>query len=614
MSEPNGVSRRNLLQLVGLSTVGVAGVGAAAGCAPAEPKSGGKGGEGGGGGGGGGEFHGAYPYLPSPQGNYNGVGKPFVGVPNVIMVNATPYGDMILLPSGIYHWKEETWELFLAESYELDKDSNTYTVKIRSGLKWSDGSALTAKDYVTTFYCHWILNSPLWSYVDKIDAPDDTTFTLRMNQPAMVVERYLLRSNIVATSVYGKLADKAKALVDGGKDQDSDEATKLNKELTDFAPKEFVASGPYNIDYKTINNTQLTMVKNNSGYGADKVNFDKLVIYNGETPTVTPLVLSKDVDYATHGFPVASEKQFESIGYKILRPPVYSGPALYMNFDKADEFKDAKVRQALNFAIDHAQNGKVALGKSGVPTKFYTGFSDNLIDTWIEKADQDKLEQYAVDQDKAAKMLEEAGWKRSGNSWKLPNGKPAAYQLLYPSDFADWSAAAKDLSEQLGKFGIKITLHGVVSTQQPIDVDKGNFQLAIQSWGNSTQPYPYFSFVAAFYTHNYPIAKNNGGKGINYQLNTSVEGFGKVDIKKLVEASGSGIDEATLKKNITKLSQIFNTELPIIPLYERHGNSPVLNGERVKQFPTEDDPITQNSLYADNEVALWILNGKLQPA
>jgi peptide/nickel transport system substrate-binding protein len=533
-------------------------------------------------------------------------------VPNAILFGG-PYGDLIAPPSGYYHWKEQTWELFLIDSYNLDKKTNTYTVKVKSGQKWSDGSDLTAKDYLTTFYCQWALNSPLWSYIDKIDAPDDTTFTMRMNQPAMVVERYLLRSNIIPTSVYGKFADRAKALVDAGKDTSSGDGAKLNSDLVKFAPKQYVASGPYQIDYNTINNTSVSLVKNKTGYGADIVKFDKLLIYNGETPTITPLVLSKDVDYATHGFPVASEKQFQSLGYTILRPPTYSGPALYMNFDKVTEFKDPKVRQALNMAFDHKQNGTVALGQSGVAPKYYVGFSDNLVDTWLDPAAKSQVNQYAFDANKAESLLKEAGWKKNGNSWQLPNGKPAAYQLLYPSDFADWSAAAKDLSQQLGKFGIKITLHGVVSTQQPIDVDKGNFDLAIQGWGNSTQPYPYFSFVQAFLTHNYPIAKNNGGKGINFDLKTTAPGYGAVDIQKLIDASGSGIDENALKANITKLGKIFNELLPIIPLFERHGNSPALNGKRVKQFPTNDDPITQNSLYADNEVMLWILNGKLQP-
>jgi len=59
---------------------------------------------------------------------------------------------------------------------------------------------------------------------------------------------------------------------------------------------------------------------------ADKAQFDKVVLYNGETNDVTPVVLSKNVDYATHGFPPATEKQFTSEGIRILRPPVYSGP------------------------------------------------------------------------------------------------------------------------------------------------------------------------------------------------------------------------------------------------------------------------------------------------
>ncbi|HEY9292632.1 MAG TPA: ABC transporter substrate-binding protein [Microlunatus sp.] len=612
MSESRGMSRRNLLQVVGLSTLGAAGVTAAAGCSPAEPSSSNSAGASGGAKKGG-EFHGGWPYLPSPQGNYNFVGAPYVPVPNAILFGG-PYGDLIAPPSAYYHWKEQTWEFFLADSYELDKASNTYTVKIKSGLKWSDGSALSSKDYVTTFWCQWAMNSPLWSYIDKIDAPDDTTFTMRMNQPAMVVERYLLRSNILPTSVYGDFADRAKTIQEGGKDQSSSEGGKLNSDLVKFTPKEYVASGPYNIDFKTINNTQLTLVKNETGFNADTVNFDKLLVYNGETPVVTPLVLSKDVDYATHGFPVASEKQFKNIGYDILRPPTYSGPALYMSFDKVPEFlADPKVRQALNYAFDHKQNGTVALGESGVAPELYTGFSDNLADAWLDPSATSKLIKYTFDQDKAASLLEGAGWKRSGNSWKLPNGKSANYQLLYPSDFADWSAAAKDLSQQLTKFGIKISLHGVVSTQQPIDVDKGNFQLAIQGWGNSTQPYPYFSYVQAFLTHNYPIAKNNGGKGINFPLKTTAPGFGSIDIQKMIDASGSGIDEAALKKNIANLAEVFNQLLPVIPLFERHGNSPALNGDRVKQFPTNDEPITQNSLYADNEVMLWILNGKLQP-
>jgi peptide/nickel transport system substrate-binding protein len=609
VSEPQGLSRRNLLQLVGVSTLGVAGAGAVAGCAPAEPK---QSGSQSGGGRKGGEFHAGTLYLPVPQGNYNCAGQPFVKVPNAILFSGN-YGDLVMLPSAFYRWKAKTWELFLLDSYNLDAATSTYTLKIKSGLKWSDGSAITSKDYLATFWCQWVLNSPLWSYIDKIDAPDPNTLTVRMNQPAQVVERYLLHSNVIPDAQYGRFADRAKKIYESGGSTSSGAGAALNSELIKFAPKQYLASGPFNIDYKTINNSQLTLLKNSNGFAADRVKFDKIVIYNGETPAITPLVLSKDIDYATNGFPVASAKQFQSIGYEILRPPTYSGPALYMNFSRHPELDSAVVRQALNQCFDHAQNGSAALGDSGKAPVYYTGFSDNLVDSWVTPEGKGQLTKYTYDQDKAASLLEQAGWKRNGKRWQLPNGKPAEYQLEYPSDYADWSGAAKDLATQLTAFGIKITLHGVVSTQQPIDVSKGNFDLAIQTWGNSSQPYPYFSFVQAYLTYNYPIARNSGGKGMDYALKRTVEGFGSVDIQKLIDASGSGTDEAAVQQNITKLSRIFNADLPIIPLFERLGNSPALNGKRVKQFPTNSDPLVQNSLYADNVVIFWMLDGKLEP-
>lgn len=612
MTEPKGVSRRNLLQIIGLSTVGVAGVGAASACAPAKPK-GGSGGSGSGGSGGssGGEYHGAYPYTQPPQGHFNLAGQPYVGVPNAIFIG--PYSDLVNLPSGYYRWKDQTWQLFLLDSYNLDKATKTYTLKIKPGLKWSDGKPLTSQDYLTTFYCQFALNGQLWQQISKIDAPDDNTVTVVMDNPAMVVERYLLRSNIISTATFGKFADRAKAIIDAGGDTSSSEFSKLNQDLVGFKPDKLISNGPYNYDFGTINATQLNLVKVPSGALADTVKFDKLLIYNGETPTVTPLVLSKDVDYATHGFPVASEKQFEQIGYKILRSPVYSGPALYFSYDRVPEFKDYKVRQALIQAFDHKQNATVALGQSGAPITYYTGFSDNLVDQWITPSEKGKLKQYPYDQDAAAKGLEGAGWKRKGNAWQLPSGKTAAYELIYPSDYADWSAAAKDLGDQLTKFGIKITLHGIESTQITPQEQKSNYQLSINSWGSSTHPYPYFSFVTDFLTMNYPITKNVGGKGMNFQLKQNVPGMGTIDIQDLINKSGEGIDESAVQKNATKLAIVFNSLLPILPLFERHANAPALDGVRVAKFPDPSDPIVQNSLYADNPVIYGMLTGSIEP-
>jgi len=608
-TDRGSLSRRTLLQATGLSTV-VAGTGGlAAACAPSEPNTP----QGEGGGGGGGEFHGGWPYKQPPEGNFNNAGVPFAGVPYRILTDS-PYGDLICLPSGLYYWADKTWELLLAESYDLDAAANTFTIKIKPDLKWSDGQPVTSKDYLTTFWCQFIQRTSLWNYVSKIEAPDEQTFVLSLNQPSTVIERYILRSNIISTSVYGEWADRAAKLHADGKDMSSPEGEKLGTELQSFVPKEYVASGPYNIDYGAVSNTQITLVKNPTGYAADTVKFDKIVIYNGETPEITPLVQQKDVDYATHGFPTASERSFESAGFRVLRPPVYSGPAILFNLDKLKEFADPRARQAIAHIIDREANGTVALGDSGKGVQFMTGFSDNQIDDWLSPEDKAKLNKYELDPEKAAQLLTDAGWKKNGNSWVTPQGKPAEYEIQFPGTYADWSAAATNAAEQLSAFGIKVTPRGADDKQAPVDIDKGNFQLAIQAWGASNHPHPHFAFVQDLFTHNIPIAKNQGGKGMAFELKTTTKAFGQIDLQEAITKAGSGLDEAEQKANVTKVAIAFNELLPMVPLFERYGNNPALEGTRIKAFPPDDDPILANAPYADNFVIMWILLGKLEPA
>ena len=121
------------------------------------------------------------------------------------------------------------------------------------------------------------------------------------------------------------------------------------------------------------------MVKNAGGYAADKVQFDRLVLYNGETPDVTPLVLAGDIDYATHGFPPATEKAFVDLGMRIIRAPLFTGPALLMHWEKAAAFQDPRLRRAVAHAVNREENARVALGDSAKAHVSMTGMSDILV-------------------------------------------------------------------------------------------------------------------------------------------------------------------------------------------------------------------------------------------
>lgn len=600
------VSRRRLFQAAGLGVAGAAGVTALGAC-KADPGIQGKG-----------EFHGGYPYETPPDGHFNTAGTPYAAVPHVFVEGM--YLDLVCMPGGYYWWDKQEWEYFLAESHEVDVEANTFTLKVRSGIKWSDGEPITAKDFETTYWLCWIRSNPMWNSIETLKATEDQTIEVKLKNPSSVIERYMLKTNIAPShgskgdKTYRGFAEQAMQLHKDGKDQKSKEAEDLSSELSKFKPDTLLTSGPFKLEKKNFTKTEMILTKNKHGFNADKVKFDKVRVYEGETPQVTPLIKDKSIDYASHGFSPNQEKKFKREGNKIVRPPVYSGPALFINFKKLPELDDVLVRRAIAHAINRADAGKIALGESGVPVKYMAGMSDLLIPDWISKEDQDAFDTYDHDLDKAASLMEEAGWKKDGELW-TKGDKQADYSIKWPSSYADWSACGAAITDQLTEFGIKLTANPVDVEQYITEVDTGEFEMCLQTWGSSQHPHPHFAFVADLFTHNTPIAKNNGGDGIAFDLDVTSEQHGDVDLEKLVNESGQGLDEKEQKANVTKVAQVFNELLPVIPIFERYSNSPILEGEgqRVKNFPDADDPIYKNSPYADNPITLGIVTGEIVP-
>ena len=618
MTGPFEVSRRRVLQILGVTSVGALGAGALASCSPGKadtPTAGttasGSNGATTGGGGAKGEIHVGYPYTAPPEGTFNMYAA---GAAAMVDIQGLPYGDMMHMPSAYYMWADGTWVNFLAESYKLSEDGKTYTLKIKSGLKWSDDKPITAKDYVTSFYCNWLLSQPVWSYIKSVKAADDHTVVLTLKQPSTVLERYILKMKVADHATYGAIADKVGPLIEQGAKSSDAAATALLTELQQLKPTNPLSSGPYKFDTTTITNTQLTLVLNEHGYAADTVKFATVVCASGETTDVTPLVQSKGVDYAGNAFPPNTEKALIGAGIRIIRPPNMSGPALFLNLDAVPEFKDKRVRQAFAMVLDRNRIGQSALAESGKGVVHMAGFSDNALDEWLPPGVKDKLKQYPLDARAAEGLLTDAGWKKEGGAWKTPAGKKAAYELSFPAEFADWSAAGKSAAQMLNEFGIQITPRGVNFNQAPLDIDKGNFQLAIQSWGSSGHPHPYFAYLSDLFTHNIPIAKNNGGRGSGFELGAVPGPDGKpVNLEELVTSCGAGLDLEKQKTQIGTIAQIFNEQLPIIPLFERYGNNACLEGVRVKKYPEDSDPILKNPQYADNFMIMSLLNGKLEP-
>ena len=431
------LSRRHLLQMLGITATGSLAAACQGGtreqpAAPGKPASGGL-------------FQGWYPFDAPPKGNINLL----PGVSESITIGY--FYDWILLPGAMYYWASQDYFYLLADpSSELSPDGTTFTYRVRPGLKWSDGKPVTGKDVYTTWCLEYVMANAAFTYVDEITQTDDMTVTFHIKTPAPIAQYYLLRGQIVSNAVYGQFLAEAEPFVKEQTPTSDKRAAQLVQKVSAFKPEKVTASGPFTFDMDKLSTQQLTLVKNPRGYLAKQVKFDRATVHTHQGINVlATLALSGKIDYGTGGWPVTIEKELEKKGLRIIRPPCYSGPALFINHGKLPEFADKRVRHALAHAIDRAQQGRAALGESGKDVQLVAGFSDLQVPQWLSDADLAKLNKYEYDQTEAAALLTAVGWKKTGGSWMTPQGKPAAYTLIYPSQFPDWASAAQNLESQL---------------------------------------------------------------------------------------------------------------------------------------------------------------------
>jgi peptide/nickel transport system substrate-binding protein len=582
------LSRRRFLELTlaGAATVGVGS--ALAACSGSSSTTGA-------------EYHGWWPFETPPTGHFNSF------VANAITLGI--YEDTMEMAMAMYRWKEQRYMPLLATGWRLDPPA-TFTVDLRQGVKWSDGSSFTAQDVVTTFTIQRMQKTQVWTYVDKVEARGAHTVVFTMSNPSTMVPYLVLRTAIRAHSVYGQWAARAQRLFDRGEAPSGTAFAALVKDFNGFRPRSLVVTGPYTVDTTSITTSQLTLKKVGTSWLAGKVNFDRIVLYNEVNPSTIPeLVLAKKIDYATSGFTPAVEKEMIAKGLRIIRPPTFFGPALYFNYATVKAAADPRVRQAIATAVDRKANGAVALSSSGTPSKYMAGVSDSLVEQWLSPADVQQLNRYEYNQSRAASLLQDAGWRRSGGAWTTPDGSPFTIDVTEGAEQEDWLSAANNLADQLTEFGIKSAVRTVPGVNVAGMVNTGSFTAAIEGWGSGS-PHPYFSFYADLITYNTGTA----GKGMSYPLVQQTQSVGQVDLRQLIDQSAAGLDRSAQQPVVTKLAKAFNELLPIIPLWERLGNDPVLEGSRVTGWPGNGDRLYQNSVYADNYAIMLLLDGTLRPA
>jgi oligopeptide transport system substrate-binding protein len=395
-----------------------------------------------------------------------------------------------------------------AESWTISKDGLTYTFKLRPGLKWSDGSALTSEDFVYSvrravapatasrfasfFYPIKNARRALKGEVPPeqvgVEAPDAVTLVYRLEYPAA----YLLQN--LASNVASPVPRK--------------QIEAFGRQWT--RPGNLVSNGPFRLT-EWIPNDHVTLVRNPNFFDAVRVSLDEVKWYPIENQaTSLRRYLAGEVDILLN-FPndqLPSLRRNAPQEVKIW-PGTLLGYVLLNN--RNAPFDDRRVRQALSLSADRdAIVQKIVT--PGTPAAHVltppavAGYQAPVPD-YARRAPEQRLTE-------ARTLIEQAGFG--------PN-RPITFDLVYMS-IEENRRLAVALAAMWQKIGVKASPLGQDLNAINKRARTGDFQAVLYTWYPPNEdPYSFLGLVETGNPANYSGYSNRAFDDMLAKANATMD-------------------------------------------------------------------------------------------
>lgn len=322
----------------------------------------------------------------------------------------------------------------LATDYLCSSDGLVWTFTIRDDVVFSDGEPLSARD--VAFTVNGVIDSAMseadLSMVDRAVAVSDTVVELHLNKPHNALLYTLAVLGIVPEHAYGP---------EYGRNP--------------------IGSGRYVLE-RWDKGQQVIFTANPKYYGR-KPSMERVVVVFMDEDAALAAVQKGEVDiaytYATHarqafeGYELAAYRTVDSRGVSL--PSVPAGGTKLVEGDMAfntgnDVTADVAVRRAINCGLDRdAVIEHVLDGYGKVAYSVGDGMPWSSPDMKVE-----------LDREKAARLLDEAGWKRGEDGVRSRDGVRAAFDIWYSSDDSVRQALANEFANQMAELGLEVTPRG----------------------------------------------------------------------------------------------------------------------------------------------------------
>lgn len=392
--------------------------------------------------------------------------------------------------AGLYTYNAEGQTVpACAEGYTVSEDGRTYTVKLKKGLKWSDGSDLTASDFAYAWkraadpataadYEYMFAGFAGYDEGDiRVTAVDDTTLRFTLTAPCAYME------DLMAFPTFYPVK---KAAVEAASNWRKDPGAWC-REAGFVSNGAFLCTG-WNHD------VSMTYVKNPYFYDADKVKIDKIeymlsyddaAVYEAYQAGLLDFADSVPIDALAELLETNNDELHivDELGTYYIAFNANSGL-----FDGKTPAQAACMRKAVSLLIDRdyicrniGQTGQVPAGSfiplamaDGNGSYFHNRLSDGYYDPY---AINERPEQTVA---RARQLLAAAGY-RFGTDGKLSPSTPLSIDYL-TNESSGHLAIAESIREDLAVLGINMTVRWEEWNDFLADRREGNFTLAREGW------------------------------------------------------------------------------------------------------------------------------------